>query len=432
MSRPSIGAPLRVLQVYNEYRRHGGEDTVVDLEAALLRRNGHAVECLRVSTRELERAGKLRLLAAGFGTAWSFRGYAAMKEAIARFSPDIVHAHNTFPLLSPSVFWAAHRAGVPVVQTLHNFRLTCANALLLRDSQPCQKCVGQLPWAGLRHRCFGSSYCRTAAVTSSNLLHRWLGTFQNKIHAYIALTEFSREVMTRAGLPPERLYVKPNFAPDLARPAQRRLKRVVFAGIIARFKGVHILLDAWTRLAPADYQLALFGDGPDRIELERRYVSQRNIIWCGTKSRDQVIEQMGGSRWVVLPSLVYENFPMTVLEALSVGTPVVVPNHGAFARMVTDRQEGLMFSPGNAESLAEAFALGFASPESSWARWSANARNKFVAEFTESSNYPQLMAIYQGALQTFRTSRGRARGREMRRDRQTLVEEIAERQVRNS
>jgi glycosyltransferase involved in cell wall biosynthesis len=424
-------AALRVLQVYNEYRRHGGEDTVVDLEAALLRRNGHAVECLRVSTRELERASKLRLLTAGFGTAWSLRGYAAMREAIAGFSPDIVHVHNTFPLLSPSVFWAAHRAGVPVVQTLHNYRLTCANALLLRDDQPCQKCVGQFPWAGLRYRCFGSSYGRTAAVTSSNLLHRWLGTFQNKIHAYIALTEFSREVMTRAGLPPERIHVKPNFSPDPARPEQPRLKRVVFAGIIARFKGVHVLLDAWTRLAPADYQLMLFGDGPDRMELERLYASRRNVVWCGRQPRDQVIEQIAGSRWLVLPSLVYENFPMTVLEALSVGTPVVVPNHGAFTRMVTDQQEGLMFSPGSAESLAAAFSFGLESPESSWARWSANARNKFVREFTERSNYPQLLAIYQGALEAFRTSRGLARGPEMPRG-APMVKEIAEQHVRNS
>jgi hypothetical protein len=118
---------LRVLQVYNEYRRYGGEDAVVDLEAALLRRNGHAVECLKASTKELEDASPMRLLAAGFGTVWSFRGYAAMRRAISDFCPDVVHAHNTFPLLSPSVFWAAHRAGVPVVQTLHNYRLTCAN-----------------------------------------------------------------------------------------------------------------------------------------------------------------------------------------------------------------------------------------------------------------------------------------------------------------
>lgn len=321
---------------------------------------------------------------------------------------------------------------VPVVQTLHNYRLTCANALLLRDGQPCQTCVGQFPWAGLRHRCFGPSYLRTAAVTSSNLLHRWLGTFQNKIHAYIALTEFSKEVMARAGLPRERMYVKPNFAVDCARPLQPRLSRVVFAGIVARFKGVHVLLDAWKRLAPVGYQLMVVGDGPDRLELQRRYASQRNIVWCGTQPRDKVIELMAGSRWVVLPSLVYENFPMTVLEALSVGTPVVVPSHGAFTRIVTDRQEGLLFCPGNAESLAVAFAVGFASPESSWAQWSANARNKFVREFTARSNYPQLLAIYQGALETFRTSHCAAGDPEIHKGARPVAEASVEEHIRNS
>jgi len=397
---------LRILQVHNKYRPGwGGEDTVADLEADLLRRNGHEVERLSVWTGELEGANALKLIAAGFGTVWSFRGYALTRKAIASFSPDVLHVHNTFPLLSPSVYWAAHRAGVPVVQTLHNYRLTCANTLLLRNNKPCEECVGHFPWPGLRYRCFGSSFFRTAAVTSKNVVHRWLGTFRTKIHAYVALTNFSKEVFVRAGLPRERIFVKPNFNVDSGKLVALRLPRVVFAGAIARPKGIHLLLETWAKLSPAGHQLVMVGDGPDRAELERRYAEDRNIVWYGTLPRDKVIELIAASQWLVLPSLAYENFPMSVLEAFSVGTPAIVPNHGAFAAMVSNRQEGLVFSAGSSDSLFEALGMALNVTESEWTQWSSNARNRFLLEYTERTNYEQLMSIYEGAVECFQIAR---------------------------
>jgi glycosyltransferase involved in cell wall biosynthesis len=404
-----MNSTLRVLQVYNEYRSHGGEDAVVHLEAELLRQHGHQVELLRVSTKELDGAGFLRLAAAGFGTAWSLRGYSMMKKAITRFSPDIVHVHNTFPLLSPSVFWAADRAGVPVVQTLHNYRLTCANSLLLRDDRPCQECVGHFPWPGLRHRCFGSSFPRTAAVTSMNVLHRWLGTYQTKVHAYIVLTAFSKEILTRAGLPQGRIHVKPNFGPATVRLISPPVRRFIFAGRIARYKGVHLLLEAWARLASAGHQLLIVGDGPDRAELEQRFAAHANIVWCGNQPREKVIDLISASQWLVLPSLAYENFPMSVLEALSAGTPVIVPNHGAFAAIVSDRVEGLLFSACDSASLSSALQTALDASEGVWTQWSLNARNKHLTEYTAHSNYAQLMSVYQEAEESFHRMRGRAR-----------------------
>lgn len=403
-----MDSTMRILQVYNEYRTYGGEDTVVHLEAELLREHGHQVELLRVSTKELEGAGIARMIAAGMGTVWSLRGYSMMKKAIARFSPDIVHVHNTFPLLSPSVFWAADRAGVPVVQTLHNYRLTCANALLLRDEQPCQECVGHFPWPGLRHRCFGASLFRTVAVTSMNVVHPWLGTYRSKVHAFIVLTEFSKEILTRAGLPRERIHVKPNFSPGLVRLTLPRVRRFVFAGIITRFKGVHLLLEAWAGLATDGQQLLMAGDGPDRGELERRFAAQANIVWCGNQPREKVIDLIATSRWLVLPSLAYENFPMSVLEALSVGTPVIVPRHGAFAAMVADGAEGLMFAGGDGASLSMALRAALDASEGAWRRWSENARHKYLSEYTARSNYAQLMFIYQEAADSLQRARRRA------------------------
>jgi glycosyltransferase involved in cell wall biosynthesis len=400
---------MRILQVQNKYRPGwGGEETVVALEADLLRCHGHEVEQVFAWTKELDGAGAIRLFSAGLGAVWSFRGYSMMKKAIARFSPDIVHVHNTFPLLSPSVFWAAERAAVPVVQTLHNYRLACANSLLLREDRPCQECVGHFPWPGLRHRCFGSSLPRTAAVTSMNVVHRWLGTYETKVHAFIALTAFSKEILSRAGLPRERIHLKPNFSADTVKLTSPRLRRFVFGGRIARFKGVHLLLEAWAHLASRGHQLMMVGDGPDRAELEQRFAGHENILWCGNQPREKVLGLIAASRWLIQPSLAYENFPMSVLEALSVGTPVIVPDHGAFASMVSDGAEGLLFSAGDAGSLSTVLQTALEASEGSWMQWSANARNKHLSEYAARSNYPQLISIYEQAAECFRRGKSRA------------------------
>ena len=383
------------------------------LEADLLRCHGHEVEQMFAWTKELDGASPLRLLSAGMGTVWSWRGYSMMKKAIARFAPDIVHVHNTFPLLSPSVFWAADRAGVPVVQTLHNYRLPCANSLLLRDERPCQECVGHFPWPALRHRCFGASFLQTAAVTSMNVVHRLLGTYRSKVHAFLVLTEFSKEIQARGGLPRQRIHVKPNFSPALVKLTSPRVRRLVFAGSIARFKGVHLLLEAWARIASAGHQLLMVGDGPDRGELERRFAAHSNIIWSGNQPRERVVDLIASSRWLVLPSLVYENFPMSVLEAFSAGTPVIVPNHGAFAAMVSDGVEGLMFSAGDADSLSTALQTALDASEGAWIQWSANARDKHVSAYSALNNYAQLMSIYQEAVGTFQRARSRVRSPEI-------------------
>ena len=415
---------MRILQVHNKYRPGwGGEETVVALEAELLRSYGHEVEQLYAWTKELDGASAMRLFSAGLGTVWSFRGYSTVKKAIASFSPDIVHVHNTFPLLSPSVFWAADKAGVPAVQTLHNYRLTCANALLLREDRPCQECVGHFPWSGLRHRCFGSSLPRTAAVASMNVIHRWLGTYQTKVQAFIALTPFSKEILTRAGLPRERIHVKPNFSPVTVKLTSPRLRQFVFAGSIARFKGVHLLLEAWAQCASSGHQLLMVGDGPDRAELERRFAAHENIKWCGHLPREKVLDVIAASRWLVQPSLAYENFPMSVLEALAAGTPVIVPNHGAFAAIVSQGVEGLLFSAGDSGSLSNVLQTALEANEGAWTQWSMKARNKHLSEYTARNNYAQLMSIYEQAAESFREVKSRARNLEIAETAAALLKE---------
>lgn len=407
---------MRVLQVHNKYRPGwGGEDTVANLEADLLRRHGHGVERLSAWTGELEGAGPLRIFAAGLGAVWSLRGYIGVKRAIADVSPDLVHVHNDFPLLSPSIFWACDRAGVPVVHTMHNYRFACANAVLLRNDRPCEDCVGRFPWPALRHRCHSSSLSRTAAVAVRNVIHRWLGTYKRKVHAHIALTSFSKDILVRAGLPQERVFVKPNFqsVPDL--PVLPRQPRFVFAGWMTRAKGLHLLLGAWQKIRPAGYELLIIGDGPERAAEEQSCEKDDRIVWCGPQSRQRVFELVSASRYGVVPSLAYENFPMSVLEALSTGTPVIAPDHGAFPRILSNDREGLLFSAGDAASLESALRTALAAPESVWTQWSVNARKRFLREYTEQENYAQLMAIYEKAMTCFHEQRAVAgRGRKSR------------------
>lgn len=390
---------MRILQVYNRYRTYGGEDVVVDLEADLLRSRGHEVELLTASTGELEDTSILQLAAAGLGTVWSFRGYSLMKKAIERFSPDLVHVHNTFPLLSPSVYWAAHQLNVPVVQTLHNFRFTCANAHLLRDDKACESCVGRSPWPALRYRCFHQSLSQTSAVVAMNMVHRWLGTYENLIAGYIALTEFSRTVLVRAGLPEAKTFVKPNFVPTRMTSDLVRHSQMAFVGAISRAKGAHLLLQAWSRIMPTDSNLVLIGDGPDRVKLQQEYASNPTISWYGVLPHEEVLQTLSESQFLVLPSLCYENFPLVLLEAWSVGTPVVVPDHGAFPSLVSHCQQGMLFSSGDVESLAITLTQALETRDDVWTQWSQSARKKYLAHYTQDANYEQLMYIYSRVVQ---------------------------------
>jgi glycosyltransferase involved in cell wall biosynthesis len=400
---------LRILQVYNKYRTWGGEATVVELEADLLRRNGHEVECLSACTGDLDGAGLRRLVKAGFGTVWSFDGYTKTRNAIERFSPDILHVHNTFPLLSPSVLWAANRSKIPVVHTLHNYRLACANAVLVRNNRPCEDCVGRIPVPAMRYRCFGASFLRTAAVIGMNVTHRWLETYQKKVHAYIALTEFSKEIFVKSGLPRERIFVKSNFCRPREKLVTLRTPTIVFVGAIVGYKGIQLLLDAWSSLGPVGCQLMIVGEGPDRDRLETQYANLANVAWCGVLPREKVIDLVSKSKWLVLPSLAYENFPTAILEAFSAGTPVIVPDHGAFTSIVSSRREGLMFSAGNSAALRQILETAVSLDAATWTGWSNNALDKFSRKYTDVTNYEQLITIYQCASEFRYGLRGRTK-----------------------
>jgi len=400
---PGANGKLRILQVHNHYSPGwGGEETVVEHEARLLRERGHVVDKFTTSTSALKNGSSLRQMLAVPSFLWSRRSYKEVGQTIAKFRPDVVHVHNTFPKLSPSVFWASHRAGVPVVQTLHNFRYLCANGLLLREGRRCEKCVGRLPWAALRYRCYANSLARTAALATLNTLHWKLGTYRRAVDVYIALNDFTREIFIRGDLPCDKVVVKPNFVPVSELGLGARKPQVVFAGGISRSKGVHLLLEAWgiASLQVEGFNLLLIGDGPDRKELEQRYGQLPRVTWCGRLSQSDVLEHMAASRILVFPSLAYENCPMVLLEAMSVATPVVAANHSGLQTIVRHQREGLLFEACDPQALAAALQDALLADNSTWSGWSRAARRAQVERYSEDANYDQLIAIYHRAIQS--------------------------------
>jgi glycosyltransferase involved in cell wall biosynthesis len=333
---------MRILQVHSRYREAGGEDAVMRAEGELLSRAGHEVIPYvgENPTRPLPTAAALAM------ASWNPLAARAMQGVIQRVQPDIAHVHNTWFSLSPSVIAALDRAGVPVVVTLHNFRLVCVNALLFRDGHPCEDCVGTHPWRGVRHRCYRGSAVASTAVATATATNRALGTWHRHVRLFLALNEFARDRFIRGGLPAHKILVKPNFVSDPgprdAPPSSSPV--VLYVGRLASEKGVMVLLEAWRALGPTNLELVIIGDGHPRTQLERR--APPGVSFKGWLPPEEVRRWMLQSRALVLPSVGYEGQPMAVLEALAAGLPVLASRTGGNVELLEPQGPAWLVTPG--------------------------------------------------------------------------------------
>jgi exopolysaccharide biosynthesis WecB/TagA/CpsF family protein len=389
---------MKILIIHNEYQQRGGEDAVVCAEARMLQAAGHTTVEYHASNRDIAVESLVQKTKLAANTIWSFESARRIKELIAKERPDVAHFHNTFPLISPSAYLACRELGVPVVQTIHNYRLICPAGVLYRDGRACEECIGKATsWPGIAHGCYRESRAQTSIVAAMKLLHSELGTWHEAVNAYVTPSRFVRDKLIQGGLPAKKILVKPHFvSPD---PGSHVTNDgyAAFAGRLSEEKGLRTLLKAWA-LARPKIPLRIIGDGPLRRDLESESERLRleNIHFAGEFSHSETIEAIQRALFLVAPSECYETFSMAAAEAAACGVPAIASRHGALAEIVQDRQTGLLFKPSDEQDLAATLDWAF-EHAGQLEEMGRAARAKYEAQFTAERNLPRLLSIYERA-----------------------------------
>jgi glycosyltransferase involved in cell wall biosynthesis len=391
---------MKILQLHNRYQIQGGEDGVVAAEQQLLQQYDHQVERLELTNDSIVTAVDRGLAAVQAVYSWPAKRQVA--AAIAAYQPDVVHVHNFFPLLSPSIYDACQAQRVPVVQTLHNYRLGCVKAMMFRDNQVCETCLEQNnPWLGVKYACYRDSKAQSAVVAAMLTYHRWGRTWQDKVDAFITLTDFQRQKLVQAGLPSHKMHVKPNFlAPSADHPpVPETLPFVLFVGRLSVEKGVALLIQAYAQ-QPQLPLLKIVGDGPERSGLEQQVAAaglSAKIQFLGYQSKPQVLQLMQQALALVFPSIWYEGFPLTIVEAFGSGLLPIVSRLGSMAEIVQDQVNGLHFTANDPVDLARQIDRIATQPQLRQQLADA-AKQTYLQLYTPERNYEALMAIYQQVL----------------------------------
>lgn len=382
---------MKILLLHNYYQQAGGEDGVLVAEAKLLARHGHSVQLCCVDNKDLP-GGLSGKINTALSTRYSSFGKALVTQAIRAFGPDLVHVHNFFPQFSPSIYDACRETGIPVLQTLHNYRLICPGALLMRDGQICELCLQGSPFQAVRYGCYRGSKLGSLVVADMVAWHRRHGTWHDKVDRFIALTEFAKAKFVEAGFPAEKISVKANFVAVNQAGQSRSADFALFVGRLSAEKGVATLAEAWSQLS-ARMPLRVAGSG----DLASLLQGQAGVDGLGQQKPEQIAQLMQQAAFLVMPSQWYEGFPMVLLEALAHGLPILASRLGGMAEIVRDGETGLLFEAGNPQDLADKAAWLIDHPEQRL-RMGENARADYLAHYTSEQNYQQLLAIYRSLL----------------------------------
>jgi glycosyltransferase involved in cell wall biosynthesis len=386
---------MRVLVLHNHYQQAGGEDVAVRQEVGLLRDRGHEVVLFERDNAGIQAENLISKVALSAQTVWSQRSYAEVRHVIHNSRPDIVHVHNVLPLLSPAVHHAAWSEGVPVVQSLHNYRLICPGTLLRRDGHTCLDCVGRSTWRGVLHACYRESRSASAAVAAMLETHRFLGTWR-RIQAYIALSTFQRDMLVRGGLPAERVHVKPNFVTWPYPVRQEHGRYALYVGRLSPEKGVLTLVEAWGLNGHLPLKIA--GAGPLESELRQRISGYgADIELLRFRQPEEIAELLLQARCLIYPSELHEPGGLSAIEAFAAGVPVIASRMGALTDLVEHERTGLHFTAGDAADLA---AVVHQVDAENSLRMGQAARAEYLAHYTPERNYELLMNIYQPLLRS--------------------------------
>jgi glycosyltransferase involved in cell wall biosynthesis len=386
---------MRILLIHNKYKQAGGEDGVFKTEGELLAGFGHIVEEMIFDNSTIK--GFFSKISNGLKFFYNPTSAKAIAKRIESFKPDVIHVHNFVPLVSPAVFWVADKHKVPVIFTLHNFRMVCPSATLFHKNAIYEKSLeSSFPFDAIMKGVYRNSVIETAILASVLAFHHAIGTWKNKVDFYIALTAFAKVKFTSAKLPlpTEKILVKPNSVTDCGMGTSRRVDHFLFVGRLVEEKGLRILLKA-ALVSP--FKLIIIGEGPLQQEVIDHMKINPNVVYLGPQNKTTVISHMKACAALVFPSLWYEGLPLTMIEAFSAGTPVIASNHGAMAELIEDNVNGLLFEPGNERDLVrriEELRNDIVDVDAI----SQNARATYLRYYTPERNYNLLLTIYNRAI----------------------------------
>ena len=394
---------MRILQLHNAHQTFGGANLVIERENKLLTEAGHQVETFFVESSEMLAGPKHKQLTS---VVWNLDANREVRRRIAEQGTDVVHLHTPFPFMSPSVVRAAKRSGVPVAMTSHSFRIPCIVGTLQRNGSACHDCVGApLPVAAVRHRCYHDSLPASAALAASSLLHHKTGTYSSAIDRHLALTPYMKDLLVRDGIPAERVTVHPNFIPDPIHggdPATDAPERsgAVYVGRLVGEKGIETLVEAWRLLGDNAPPLRIVGGGDERARLEAR--APATVSFLGEIPNPDVVGHLRHAEALIFPSEWPEGLPITLIEALATGTPVLYSDIGNFTDLLDDAGCGASFVTGSPESLAETVRSFFGplgqGQGSRHERSQRAARAYYQEHFTPAAALHRLEAIYRGII----------------------------------
>lgn len=390
---------MKILLIHNQYKQAGGEDVAFELEADLLRQKGNDVETLIFSNEQISSFHtKIQF---GIQSFYNVVSKKKLIDKINQFEPAVIHIHNLFFTASPSILFAASRNKIPVFITLHNYRLVCSNALLMRDNKVCELCLAKkFPIYGIKYKCYRNSALESALVTGVTGMHKLIRTWNKYVTQYISLTEFSKQkfLSSSLNLGVNQITTLPNYVPDPKIFSQRRMNYFLYVGRLSAEKGINILLHAFSSIHSS--QLIIVGDGPEKEAVERHSAVYPNIVFIGKKSREDVLELMSNSNALIFPSVCYEGLPFTILEAFSVGTPVIASNLGAMSTIIEDEVNGLFFRANDAEDLATCLQKFSQLDDNQKYNLQIQARATYENKYNPEAHYEKLMMLYKKALKS--------------------------------
>jgi len=387
---------MRVLLCHAYYQQPGGEDQSFEAEARLLESRGHEVHRYTLHNDVIDGMNRLAVAAK---TLWNRTTHRELTRLMREFRPDVLHCTNNFPLISPSIYYAARALNVPVVQSLRNYRQLCPGGLLMRNGAVCEDCLGKrLATAGIRHGCYRNNSLATAVVAGMTSLHGLLGTWSRVVSRYFTLTEFAKSKFVAAGWPAEKIAVKPNFIDPDPGLGRGEGNYAVFVGRLSGEKGIATLLEAWAQIGDA-LPLKIIGDGPLRDDVQRFAQEHPQVELLGHRPQSEVLDIIGNANGLIMPSIWYETFGRTIIEAFAKGTPVIASRLGAMQELIDDGSTGLLFKPGDANDLAAKVRQLIGHNE---LRQSVRiaARREYERRYTADPNHEMLLEIYRQAIAT--------------------------------